>query len=66
MPKKKLSRAEGKRLIEEIKQRIKIQQENRAIARLEQLETEMCEKLGRLGMEPNEQETTPPPNGKDI
>ena len=47
MPKKKLSKAEGKRLLEETKQKLRLQQEARTIARIEQLEFEACERLGR-------------------
>ncbi len=47
MPKKTLSKAEGKRLLEEIKQRLRLQQEARTIARIEQLDIEACERLGR-------------------
>ena len=47
MPKKTLSKAEGKRLLEETKQRLRLQQEARTIARIEQLDIEACERLGR-------------------
>ena len=47
MPKKKLSLAERKRLLEETKQRLRLQQEARTIARIEELEIEACERLGR-------------------
>jgi hypothetical protein len=47
MPKTKLSKSEGKRLLEETKQRLRLQQEARTIARIEQLELEACERLGR-------------------
>ncbi len=47
MPKKTLSKAEGKRLLEETKQKLRLQQEARIIARIEQLEIEACERLGR-------------------
>ena len=47
MPKKPLSIAEGKRLLEETKQRRRLQQEARTIARIEQLDIEACERLGR-------------------
>jgi hypothetical protein len=43
MPKTKLSKSEGKRLLEETKQRLRLQQEARTIARIEQLEIEACE-----------------------
>ena len=47
MPKKKLSLAERKPLLEETKQRLRLEQEARTIARIEQLEIEACERLGR-------------------
>ncbi len=47
MPKKKLSLAERKRLLEKTKQRLRLQQEARNIARIEQLDIEACERLGR-------------------
>ena len=47
MPKKKLSLAERKQLLEDTKQRLRLQQEARTIARIEQLEIEACERLGR-------------------
>ena len=47
MPKKKLSLAERKRQLEETKQRLRLQQEARTIARIEELEIEACERLGR-------------------
>ena len=47
MPKKKLSLDERKRQLEETKQRIRLQQEARTIARIEELEIEACERLGR-------------------
>jgi hypothetical protein len=47
MPKKPLSKAEGKRLLEETKQRLRLQQEARTIARIEQLDIEAGERLGR-------------------
>ncbi len=47
MPKKPLSKAEGKRLLEETKQRLRLQQEARTIARIEQVDIEACERLGR-------------------
>ena len=40
MPKKKLSLAERKPLLEETKQRLRLEQEARTIARIEQLEIE--------------------------
>ncbi len=47
MPKKKLSLAERKNLLEETKQRLRLQQEARTIARIEQLNIEACERLER-------------------
>ncbi len=47
MPKKTLRKAEGLRLLEETKQRLRLQQEARTIARMEQLDIEACERLGR-------------------
>jgi hypothetical protein len=47
MPKKKLSLAKRKRLLEETKQRLRLQQEARTIARIEELDIEACERLGR-------------------
>jgi hypothetical protein len=47
MPKKKLSLAERKTLLEETKQRLRLQQEARTIARIKELEIEACERLGR-------------------
>ncbi len=47
MPKKTQRKAKGERLLEEIKQRLRLQQEARTIARLEQLDIEACERLGR-------------------
>jgi hypothetical protein len=47
MPKKRLSLAERKNLREETKQRLRLEQEARTIARIEQLEIEACEGLGR-------------------
>ena len=47
MPKKKLSLDERKKLLEETKQRLRLQQEARTIARIEELETEACERLRR-------------------
>ncbi len=47
MPKKTLSKAKGLRLLEETKQRLRLQQEAKTIARIEQLEIEACERLGR-------------------
>ena len=47
MPKKKLSLAERKKLLEDTKQRLRLQQEARTIARIEQLDIEAGERLGR-------------------
>lgn len=47
MPKKKLSLAERNKLLEDTKQRLRLQQEARTIARIEQLDIEACERLGR-------------------
>ena len=47
MPKKRLSLAERYNLLEETKQRLRLEQEARTIARIEQLEIEACERLGR-------------------
>ena len=47
MPRRKPSLAERKRLLEETKQRLKLQQEARTIARIEQLRIEASERLVR-------------------
>ena len=47
MPKKRLSLAERYNLLEETKQRLRLEQEARTIARIEQLDIEVCERLGR-------------------
>ncbi len=47
MSKKTLRKAKGLRLLEETKQRLRFQQEARTIARIEQLDIEACERLGR-------------------
>ncbi len=47
MPKKTLRKAMGLRLPEETKQRLRLQQEARTIARIEQLDIEACERLER-------------------
>jgi hypothetical protein len=47
MPRRKPSLAERKRLLEENKQRLRLQQEARTIARIEQLKIEASERLGR-------------------
>jgi hypothetical protein len=47
MPKTKRSKSKGKQLLEVTKQRLRFQQETRTIARIEQLNIEACERLGR-------------------
>ena len=47
MPKGRLSLAERYNLLEETKQRLRLEQEARTIARIEQLEIEACERLRR-------------------
>ncbi len=48
MPKTKRSKSKDKQLLEETKQRLRLQQEARTIARIEQLNIlEACERLGR-------------------
>ena len=47
MPKKTLRKAKGERLLEETKQRLRLQQEARTIARIEQLRIEASERLVR-------------------
>ncbi len=47
MPTTKRSKSKGKQLLEETKQRLRLQQEARTIARIEQLNIEACERLGR-------------------
>jgi hypothetical protein len=47
MPKTKLSKSKGEKVLEETKQRLRLQQEARTIARIEQLDIEACERLGR-------------------
>ena len=47
MPKTKLSPAERNQLLEETKQRQRLQQEARTIKRIEELDIEACERLGR-------------------
>jgi hypothetical protein len=47
MPRKKLTKARGERLLAETKQRQKLLQEARTSERLEQLEIQACEELGR-------------------
>ena len=57
MSKKDIKRAKSLSLLEETKHRLRLQQEARTIARIEQLEIEACERLQRqpqLGhLEPN-------------
>ncbi len=61
MSKKDIKRAKSLSLLEETKHRIRLQQEERTIARIEQLEIEACERLQgqfQLGhLEPNRSET---------
>ncbi len=47
MPKTKRSKSKAKQLLEETKQRLRLQQEARTIARIDQLDIEACERLGR-------------------
>ena len=47
MPKTKLSLAERNQQLEETKQRLSLQQEARTIKRIEELDIEACERLGR-------------------
>ncbi len=47
MPKERLSLAERYNLLEKTKQRLRLEQEARTIARIEQLDIEACERLGR-------------------
>ncbi len=47
MSKKDIKRAKSLSLLEETKPRLRLQQEARTIARIEQLEIEACERLGR-------------------
>ncbi len=47
MRKTTLRKAKSLRLLEETKQRLRLQQEARTIARIEQLDIEACERLGR-------------------
>ena len=47
MPRTKPSLAERKRLLEETKQKLRLQQEARTIARIEQLSLKASERLGR-------------------
>ena len=61
MSKKDIKRAKSLSLLEETKHRLRLQQEARTIARIEQLEIKACERLQRqpqLGrLEPNPSET---------
>ena len=47
MPKKDIKRAKSLSLLEETKHRLRLQQEARTIARIEQLDIEACERLER-------------------
>jgi hypothetical protein len=47
MPRKKLTKAQGDKLLEVTKQRLRLEQEARTKARLEDLEIEVLENLGR-------------------
>ncbi len=47
MPKKRFTEAERLNLLEDTKQRLRLEQEARTKARLEELDIEACEKLGR-------------------
>jgi hypothetical protein len=47
MPKTKLSLAERYQQLEETKQRLRLQQEARTIKKIEELDIEACERLGR-------------------
>jgi hypothetical protein len=47
MPKKRLTEAQRSKLLEDTKQRIRLEQEARTKARLEELEIEVLENLGR-------------------
>jgi hypothetical protein len=47
MSKKDIKRAKSLSLLEETKHRLRLQQEARTIARIEQLDIEACERLGR-------------------
>jgi hypothetical protein len=47
VPKKRLTEAQRLQLLEDTKQRLRLRQEARTRARLEELEIEACEKLGR-------------------
>jgi hypothetical protein len=47
MPRKRLTKAQGDQLFEDTKQRLRLEQEARTKARLEDLEIEVLENLGR-------------------
>ena len=47
MPRKKLTKAQGDKLLADAKQRLRLEQEARTKARLEDLEIEVLENLGR-------------------
>jgi hypothetical protein len=47
MPRKKLTKTQGEKLLEDTKQRLRLEQEARTKARLEDLEIEVLENLGR-------------------
>ena len=47
MSKKDIKKAKSLSLLEETKHRLRLQQEARTIARIEQLDIEACERLGR-------------------
>ena len=47
MPRKKLTKAQGDKLLADTKQRLRLEQEARTKARLEDLEIEVLENLGR-------------------
>jgi hypothetical protein len=47
MPKKRLTEAQRLNLLEDTERRLRLEQEARTNARLEELEIEACEKLGR-------------------
>ena len=47
MPKQRLSLAERYNLLEETKQKLRLEQEARTIARIEQLDIEACVRLGK-------------------
>jgi hypothetical protein len=47
MPRKRLTKAQGDKLLEDTKKRLRLEQEARTKARLEDLEIEVLENLGR-------------------